>query len=428
MNLDEDVIVVSEADLRSNRPIIFQIYTFSERTIVRLPSTLLTGIEVNPKNALHTILLTCCLSLLIYQGSAVSQDAKTLQADYDAKVETWRKTIKQIRSISLDYQSAGSEREAQTLRKQWVQLRVIGRQQLDDLEQSAVTLFEKLDSPPRDLVGFVHRIQGKQLFDGHPHKAYEIGKMILNILPSDKEAQLVTARAAIRLNHFAEAEKYSETLGVAMQRGLDPIDTSMFAKVADLKKSYERELEIQEAEADDNLPRVRLETSKGTIVVELFENEAPSTVGNFLALVEDDLYDNMLFNRVVKDYMALTGQFYSDGRFAQIPYTIKDECKREDARSHFRGSLSMAITDQPDSGYCQFFICERALPHLDGKHTVFGRIISGDHIFDQIAISHITSQENKEVKIPNVELDYIISAEIIRKRDHDYPIDKSSGN
>ncbi len=383
---------------------------------------------MKPAISLGPMLLSFCLVFLIHQTPVLGQDTAQLQADFDTKVETWRETIKQIRKIHFEYVAASNEDEARKLRKKWVQLRVIGRQQLDDLAQSATTLFDQLDNPPRDLLAFIHRIQSKLLFDGSPLRAYDIGHMILKKMPNDKESLMITAKAAIRLNHFEEAEQMAESLGVAMQRGLDRVDTSLFSKIDDLKTSFQRELEFRTAEAEaDDLPRVRLVTNKGEIIVELFENEAPTAVGNFLALVEQEKYNGMLFNRIIKDILALTGQFYKDGGFAPVIYTIKDECGREDARSHFRGSLSMAKTEEANSGYIQFFICERALPHLDGEHTVFGRIISGKDVFESLSISHFTTDENEEEKLPNVVLDYIISAEVIRKRDHEYPFEKSSG-
>ncbi|MDB4778043.1 peptidylprolyl isomerase [bacterium] len=384
--------------------------------------------EVTPTISLRSILLSFCLVFLFLQTPTLGQDTTQLQADYDTKVETWRKTIKEIRKIHFEYIAASNEDEARKLRKDWGQLREVGRQQLVDLAQSARDLFDQLDTPPRDLVAFMHRIQSKLLFDGRPLQAYDIGHMILKKMPNDKEAQMITAKAAIRLNHFEEAGQLSESLGVAMQRGLDRVDTSMFSQIEDLKASYQRELEIQAAETEtDTLPRVRLVTNKGEIIVELFENEAPTAVGNFLSLVEQEKYNDMLFNRVIKDVLALTGQYYRDGGFAPVVYTIKDECDREDARSHFRGSLSMAKTDDANSGYIQFFVCERALPHLDGKHTVFGRIISGEEVFESLSVSHFTTEENKEEKLPNVVHDYIISAEVLRKRDHEYSFEKSSG-
>src|SRR5262249_20728602 len=131
------------------------------------------------------------------------------------------------------------------------------------------------------------------------------------------------------------------------------------------------------AKADD-LPRVKLETTQGDITVELFENEAPNTVANFISLVSKGFYDGVQFHRVLPGFMAQTGDPLSKDPVKNAEkigegdpgYSIPDECFKPDHREHFRGSLSMAPTGQPNSGGSQFFICFAPPEQLDGKYTV----------------------------------------------------------
>src|SRR5205814_10241645 len=98
------------------------------------------------------------------------------------------------------------------------------------------------------------------------------------------------------------------------------------------------ELTIRAKEkAADDLPRVKLDTSKGTIVLELYENEAPQTVGNFVHLVETKKYDDTIFHRVLAGFMAQGGDPQGDGTGGP-GYEIPCECYRDDHRVHFRGS------------------------------------------------------------------------------------------
>ncbi|MCP4813808.1 MAG: peptidylprolyl isomerase, partial [Planctomycetaceae bacterium] len=108
------------------------------------------------------------------------------------------------------------------------------------------------------------------------------------------------------------------------------------------------------------MPRVKMTTSKGEVVIELFENEAPDTVGNFVSLVEVGFYDNKKFHRVLKNFVAQTGCPKGDGT-GDAGYSIYCECAKADYRKHFRGSLSMAHAG-PDTGGSQFFITFRATP------------------------------------------------------------------
>ena len=104
----------------------------------------------------------------------------------------------------------------------------------------------------------------------------------------------------------------------------------------------EQSLRAAEDKAND-LPKVKLSTSKGDIVVALLENEAPIATANFISLVEKDFYDGTSFHRVLPGFMAQGGDPKGDGTGGP-GYTIPDECFESDHRNHFRGSLSMANT------------------------------------------------------------------------------------
>ena len=117
----------------------------------------------------------------------------------------------------------------------------------------------------------------------------------------------------------------------------------------------------------------RIVTSRGPIVVDLYDEDAPKTVANFLELAGKGFYDGLTFHRVVDDFMAQTGCPIGDGTGGP-GYVIPDE---PNAHRHLTGSLAMANTGAPNTGGSQFYICHRPLEHLDGKHTVFGRVQRG---------------------------------------------------
>ena len=134
------------------------------------------------------------------------------------------------------------------------------------------------------------------------------------------------------------------------------------------------------------MPKVKLDTNKGDIVIALFENEAPIATANFLDLVEKKFYDGLTFHRVLPGFMAQGGDPKGDGSGGP-GYTIPDECRQENHRTHFRGSLSMAKTPEPDTGGSQFFLTFVPTSHLDGKHTVFGRVIEGMDVLPSCSAS-----------------------------------------
>lgn len=122
-----------------------------------------------------------------------------------------------------------------------------------------------------------------------------------------------------------------------------------------------------------------IETDHGKIVVELFDKDAPNTVANFESLIKKGFYDGLTFHRVIPGFVAQGGCPEGTGRGGP-GYTIKCEIN---PNKHERGALSMAHAGK-DTGGSQFFICYDAFPHLDGVHTVFGRVIEGMDAVDAI--------------------------------------------
>ncbi len=171
----------------------------------------------------------------------------------------------------------------------------------------------------------------------------------------------------------------------------------------------EQDIRAREAEADD-LPRVKFETSKGDVVIELLENEAPNAVANFVHLVEQGYYDGLTFHRVIANFMAQGGCPTGSGSGGP-GWRIACECDEPNARKHFRGSLSMAHAGR-DTGGSQFFLTFVPTDHLNGKHTVFGRVIEG--------MEHVDQLERIDPRQSGPKPDTINRATVIRKRDHAY--------
>ena len=213
-----------------------------------------------------------------------------------------------------------------------------------------------------------------------------------------------------------------------IEKGISPKYFEVAAKSESLsieQKQIFDELLIRQAEALKNdLPRVEIKTSKGTVIVELFENEAPGTVGNFVSLVEKGYYDDLLFHRVIEGFAAQSGGFKLDEKGEKSGgkgpgYKIKCECYEPNARKHFTGSLSMAkIGGERDSAGSQFFVALERTDVLDGEHTVFGRVLAGYPAIENLERTHLTDQALDPME--GVIEDKIISAKVLRKRAHKY--------
>lgn len=184
------------------------------------------------------------------------------------------------------------------------------------------------------------------------------------------------------------------------------------------------ELAVRHSEAmADDLPRVKFKTTAGEITLELFENEAPNTVRNFVSLIESGFYSDKLFHRVIENSVAQGGGYETEGIGSGGPgYQIDCECKEADARRNFPGTISMHNTGR-DTGGSQFFLNFKYNKILDGRNTVFGRIVSEVDVLDKIDRTELIIN-GFEQKIKQAKPDKIISAEVIRKRDHSYRVRK----
>jgi cyclophilin family peptidyl-prolyl cis-trans isomerase len=249
---------------------------------------------------------------------------------------------------------------------------------------------------------------------------YERLIAILSAAPADPtddpEAVLTLSRCFFAQHRFGEALDLLESIpaeataqNTALSKQIDQLrnDCESYAELW----PFEQVIRSTEEAADD-LPRVELVTARGRIVVELFENEAPNTVANFISLVEAGFYDGTKFHRVIQNFMAQGGDPNTKPGATGIPgrggpgYRIPDEHTREGARNHFAGALAMAKTDAPHTAGSGFFLTYEPTPHLNGKHTVFGRILEGLDVARRLKIN-----------------DVLVSAAVLRKRNHDYSPD-----
>ncbi|RMH17190.1 MAG: peptidyl-prolyl cis-trans isomerase [Acidobacteria bacterium] len=145
------------------------------------------------------------------------------------------------------------------------------------------------------------------------------------------------------------------------------------------------------AVADDANPRVTLETSKGTIVIELFPDKAPKTVANFLAYVKAGFYDGTIFHRVIPGFMVQGGGFTGDMKQKKTNSPVENEA--DNGLKNDRGTVAMARTNDPHSATAQFFInlVDNGFLNHTAKtprgwgYAVFGKVVEGMETVDAIA-------------------------------------------
>ena len=131
----------------------------------------------------------------------------------------------------------------------------------------------------------------------------------------------------------------------------------------------------------DKTYHVTIETERGDIELALYPEHAPKTVNNFVFLAREGFYDGVTFHRVIDDFMIQGGDPTGTGRGGP-GYRFEDEVKGNPL-THETGVISMANAG-PNTNGSQFFITHSPQPHLNGKHTVFGEVVSGQDVVDSI--------------------------------------------
>jgi peptidyl-prolyl cis-trans isomerase B (cyclophilin B) len=126
---------------------------------------------------------------------------------------------------------------------------------------------------------------------------------------------------------------------------------------------------------------VSIKTNRGELELELYPEHAPKTVNNFVFLAQEGYYDGVVFHRVISDFVIQGGDPTGTGRGGP-GYSFEDEVAGNPLK-HERGIISMANAG-PNTNGSQFFITHSPQPHLDGKHTVFGKVVKGLDVVDAI--------------------------------------------
>lgn len=328
------------------------------------------------------------------------------EANFSTAQEQLKKLVGELTVLQAEYQQPDADKTA--VENKFNATRDQARIAALTLEKTATAAV--LSNPENtEACAVVRDVLKSAMQADDPRTVVSLTATLHEVDKADEEILLTGATAAMITSEIELAEKFLKAAEVA---GVDE------SKVAGLQKAIERErlkveaemaIRATEKEVDD-LPQVKIETTKGTIIVELFENEAPNTVANFVSLVESHFYDGTPFHRVIPGFMAQGGDPTGTGTSGP-GYTIACECDVPDARKHFLGSLSMAHAGK-NTGGSQFFLTFAPTEHLDGRHTVFGRVIEGFEILPKI-----TRTEGPQAGSSR---DKILKAEIIRKRDHEY--------
>ena len=327
-----------------------------------------------------------------------------------AAAKTLKECVAELTVLQAKYHQPKADQAA--IEKKFNEVQLQARAASEKLETSAfaVAMTDPKNAQARDITGAV---MAAALKTDDPKRALTLAAMLDKAGAAGEGVLMMAASAAMLTSDLDATEAYLKKAAAA---GVKPEKIAELEQaVAAERPKVDEEMAKRAADAKaDDLPRVKITTSQGDVMVELFENEAPNTVANFISLVEKGFYNGTPFHRVIGGFMAQGGDPTGTGTSGP-GYAIACEVGKPGARKHFLGTLSMAHAG-PDTGGSQFFLTFRPTEHLDGKHTVFGRVIDGFDVLPKL----MRTQDDQGLPVAGAVPDKILKAVVVRKRSHPY--------
>lgn len=315
----------------------------------------------------------------------------------------------------------GFPEKTEKFKLQIAQLKNNSNQVAQILTPAAIESFENFPGQHEEITNHLLRILQLQLsgqqYRNVPFNPFDAMKSYQRLVDGGIETPTISLlgyQLNFLLNDFEAARLLLFEANARGHQGAQPV----LDQLRIITGKWMRELRLRKADAESNVPRVKIELDVGDVVVELFEDQAPNTVANFVSLVEAGFYDGMAFNQVSPKDAAMAGSPTVDG-LGGPGYAIKDECEGENIRHHFTGVISM-FPVQKDGGGSQFLITKQPQPKLDGKITAFGRVVEGLENVYKIKVVDRTRGVAANSPLPTE----IKKMTVLSKRDHEYKPEK----
>lgn len=329
-----------------------------------------------------------------------------------AALERWQTAFNDIQDMIPKIRAATASNRNELLQQYQTKLTEL-KQLRREVEPALLQAVQDSTSIPQPLHDALLELGRLAVSEDSYERAFQLLKPLVDAGSEEGLVYQFAAVAAFGSDRFEVSQQLVEKIKASGDELRIEFMRRSATGLASRIEQWKAEEAIRAAEAEkDDLPRVKFETTAGDVIIELYEDQAPNTVANFITLVEKGYYDGLTFHRVLPQFMAQGG--CPNGTGGGGPgYSVPCECHQANYRKHFSGTLSMAHAGR-DTGGSQFFLTFLATPHLDGQHTAFGRVIEG---MDAVAS---LEKMNPEAPNPTMQASKIVKATVVRKRDHEY--------
>ena len=355
-------------------------------------------------------------------GSPSSVAAQEVtQKQLDETLAAWKQSYVDILLQTQEYMAC-EPIEAKEVKQRWRELKAEG-DRLRDLYAAQITDFvlqaDTLDPESQSVLYYFCR---KRFETARYEESLKIAQALLKHRPENKEILKFAVDSAYNGNEFPVALELLSNWKERTKTELPYRLPALEALLPQVINDWQQELALREKEAQaDDLPQIELETNRGTIVIELYEDQAPQAVRFFVSLCVGGFYQTrqLAFFEVVQHRYARTGCLNNDGT-SVLKMGVESEAQTPTARKHFRGAVTMLVAEPTNLVRSQFAILRSPQPQMDGRNVVIGRVIEGMEIADRLLPTRVEGPRGGLKEIEDVTPDHIVNIKIRRLREHDY--------
>lgn len=369
----------------------------------------------------------------LMDGNQKPPEIKPQTKEFREAVDVLKKHLAKLNETVVLF-NTGEMSEDRKNKDRWNELVEEGLPLFQNMLQAALAEFKQDPEKNLEIANLLYYVAKQEVEGDRPEGMLDLLEALIEFNYPDPQLRNFHTIASFALNEYDRCYESLKYL-VDNKRATEQLE-AMFAEFDAKKQLWEQELEYRRQDAaGEPLPKALIKTTKGDIEIELFENHAPETVGNFISLVEQGYYENLTFHRITQHYMAQTGCENGDGT-GNPGYTVFGEMNKPNARNFFRGTLGMALASNiqtgeilPNSAGSQFFFSFLPAYNLNGQYTAFGRVTKGMHVLGILAKIDPDEDEEKKKKDGDNKVmpDEVIRIEILNKRDHEYKPNKVEG-
>jgi len=391
---------------------------------VTSPVSLLDGTTIQRPRLLGPLLIVIALTIFWPPSAKPLWAQSDARQRYDSALQEWKDVYAQVVKVRSEFLVC-EEEDADAIRDRLSKLKKEGEALLDKTIDAAIECVAEATTPDPEQIELLRPLPEQFYEQSRYARSAAAGDALLKHLPDEFPLVFNTLRSAFFCNRFSRAAELFEKINskpdwLGPDGKMLPELMPLYETLPELSAMWDREEELREVERlKNNLPRIACETTKGTVIVELFEDQHPAVVNNLMALIENETepyFNDLSVFFCLKHQYAVTGSQSDDGSQV-LPLGAVSEEDIAKSRGNFHGSFSLDIRQRGAQKIvttaCQFV--QIPIPELNDSTLVLGRVVEGMDVVAKLEKTHELDEsfeiQPREAVVP----DRLISITVLRK-------------